>query len=175
VLFNREGSGLGQVASSETVAMMNYMMQATVESGTGTKAAIEGWHSAGKTGTSQDFRDAWFLGYTANLTAGVWVGNDSNAPTKRTTGGTLPAIIWSKFMTKAHEGVPVAELPGAEMIAALMQPQEPVAQEGWGVTETAQAAPVVVRERRGLFGRRIVEREPRPERRGFFRRIFGGG
>jgi penicillin-binding protein 1A len=175
VLFERKGSGLGQVASPETVAMMNYMMQATVESGTGTKAAIEGWHSAGKTGTSQDFRDAWFLGYTANLTAGVWVGNDSNAPTKRTTGGSLPAMIWSKFMTEAHEGVPVAELPGAEMMAALLQPQEPVAQEQWGVTQAAQAAPVVVRERRGLFGRRIVERQPRRERRGFFRRMFGGG
>jgi len=119
VLFERSGSGLGPVASLETVAMMNSMLQAAVESGTATKAAIPGWQVAGKTGTSQDYRDAWFLGYTANLTAGVWVGNDSNASMKRVFGGTLPAAIWQKFMTEAHDGVPVAQLPGAELAPAL--------------------------------------------------------
>src|SRR5690606_33780648 len=83
VLFERKGSGLGQVVSIESVAMMNDMLQATVEMGTGTKAAIPGWQVGGKTGTGQEHRDAWFVGYTANLTAGVWVGNDSNAPMKR--------------------------------------------------------------------------------------------
>ena len=91
---------------------MNDMLQATVEMGTGTRAALAGWPAGGKTGTSQNFRDAWFIGYTANLTAGVWVGNDSDAPTKHASGGNLPAAIWAKFMTKAHEGVPVAQLPG---------------------------------------------------------------
>ena len=65
---------------------MNDMLQATVEMGTATKAAIAGWPAGGKTGTSQNFRDAWFIGYTANLTAGVWVGNDSDAPTKHAAG-----------------------------------------------------------------------------------------
>ena len=60
--------------------MMNDMLQATVEMGTGTRAAFAGWPAGGKTGTSQDFRDAWFIGYTANLTAGVWIGNDDDAP-----------------------------------------------------------------------------------------------
>ena len=63
---------------------MNDMLQATVEMGTGTRAALAGWPAGGKTGTSQNFRDAWFIGYTANLTAGVWVGNDSDAPTEST-------------------------------------------------------------------------------------------
>ena len=82
VIFERNSLGLSRVASIESVALMNDMLQATVEMGTGRKAAIAGWPAAGKTGTSQDFRDAWFIGYTANLTAGVWVGNDSDAPTK---------------------------------------------------------------------------------------------
>jgi penicillin-binding protein 1A len=119
VLFERTGSGLGKVASIESVAMMNHMLQAAVDSGTATKAAIAGWQVAGKTGTSQDYRDAWFLGYTANLTAGVWVGNDSNAPMKRVFGGTLPAAIWQGFMTKAHAGVPVAQLPGSDLMPYL--------------------------------------------------------
>ena len=66
---------------------MNDMLKATVEMGTGTRADLPGWPVGGKTGTSQNFRDAWFIGYTANLTAGVWVGNDSDAPTKRAFGG----------------------------------------------------------------------------------------
>ena len=86
VLFERTGAGLGRVASIESVALMNDMLQATVEMGTARKAAIAGWPAGGKTGTSQNFRDAWFIGYTANLTAGVWVGNDSDAPTKHAAG-----------------------------------------------------------------------------------------
>ena len=82
VLFERAGSGLGQVASIESVALMNDMLQATVEMGTGTRAALAGWPAGGKTGTSQNFRDAWFIGYTANLTAGVWIGNDNDSTEK---------------------------------------------------------------------------------------------
>ena len=64
--------------------------------------------AAGKTGTSQDFRDAWFIGYTANLVTGVWLGNDDNSPTKKATGGGLPVEVWTRFMRAAHQGVPVA-------------------------------------------------------------------
>ena len=67
-----------------------------------------GWPAAGKTGTSQDFRDAWFIGYTANLVTGVWFGNDDNSPTKKATGGGLPVEVWTRFMRAAHQGVPVA-------------------------------------------------------------------
>ena len=81
------------------------------ETGTARKAAFA-WPAAGKTGTSQKSRDAWFIGYTANLTTGVWFGNDDGAPMKKVTGGALPAQAWHEFMVAAHEGVPVAQLPG---------------------------------------------------------------
>ena len=91
--------------------MMNYMLQRTLSEGTAKKADF-GWPAAGKTGTSQSFRDAWFIGYTAHLTTGVWFGNDDNTPTKKVTGGSLPSLAWKEFMSAAHEGQPVAELPG---------------------------------------------------------------
>ena len=92
--------------------MMNAMMRETLQMGTAQKANLPGWQAAGKTGTSQDFRDAWFIGYTAHLVTGVWLGNDDSSPTKKATGGGLPVEIWTKFMKTAHQGVPVAGLPG---------------------------------------------------------------
>jgi penicillin-binding protein 1A len=86
-------------------------MQETLLTGTARKAELPGWQAAGKTGTSQDWRDAWFLGYTSYLVAGVWLGNDDSSPTKKVSGGNLPVEIWSRFMKAAHEGVPVAGLP----------------------------------------------------------------
>ncbi|MGH6795883.1 MAG: penicillin-binding protein, partial [Methylocella sp.] len=74
--------------------------------------AVPGWQAAGKTGTSQDWRDAWFIGYTSHLVAGVWLGNDDNSPTKKASGGNLPVEIWSRFMRAAHQGVPPQPLPG---------------------------------------------------------------
>ncbi|MCC2112385.1 MAG: PBP1A family penicillin-binding protein, partial [Hyphomicrobiales bacterium] len=118
ILYDRSGSGLGRIIGANEVAMMNDMMTETLLTGTGRRAEIAGWQAAGKTGTSQEFRDAWFVGYTAHLTAAVWFGNDDNSPTKRTTGGALPARTWSRFMTEAHRGVPVAALPGAGLVAS---------------------------------------------------------
>jgi penicillin-binding protein 1A len=102
------------VIEARHVAMMNTMMQETLLSGTARKAEIPGWMAAGKTGTSQDFRDAWFVGYTANLVTGVWLGNDDNSPTRKTTGGGLPVEVWTRFMRAAHQGVPVAALPNSQ-------------------------------------------------------------
>jgi penicillin-binding protein 1A len=107
------------VIESRNVTMMNTMMQETLISGTARKAEIPGWTAAGKTGTSQDFRDAWFVGYTANLVTGVWLGNDDNSPTKKATGGGLPVEVWTRFMRAAHQGVPVAALPNAQPANAL--------------------------------------------------------
>ena len=89
-------------------------MQETLLSGTARKAELPGWMAAGKTGTSQDFRDAWFIGYTANLVTGVWLGNDDNSPTKKATGGGLPVEVWTRFMRTAHQGVAVAGLPNSQ-------------------------------------------------------------
>ena len=112
VLYERNGTGPGQVIDPLYVGMMNSMLSQTVIDGTGTAARIAGWPSAGKTGTSQDFRDAWFIGYTGALTAGVWFGNDDNKPTKHATGGSLPALAWQRFMSAALTGQAVADLPG---------------------------------------------------------------
>jgi penicillin-binding protein 1A len=114
VLYLRPADQPAQVIEPRHVAMMNTMMQETLLSGTARKAEIPGWSAAGKTGTSQDFRDAWFIGYTANLVTGVWLGNDDNSPTKKATGGGLPVDVWTRFMKTAHEGVRVAALPGAQ-------------------------------------------------------------
>jgi penicillin-binding protein 1A len=86
-------------------------MRETLLTGTARKAELPGWEAAGKTGTSQDFRDAWFVGYTGRLVAGVWLGNDDNSPTKKASGGNLPVEIWSRFMNIALKGQPVAGLP----------------------------------------------------------------
>ena len=112
VLYVRNEQPLGRIIEARYVAMMNEMMQQTLIIGTARKAALPGWPAAGKTGTSQDFRDAWFIGYTSHLVTGVWLGNDDGTPTKKVTGGALPVEIWSRFMRGAHQGVPVAGLPG---------------------------------------------------------------
>ncbi|HEY7998090.1 MAG TPA: PBP1A family penicillin-binding protein [Pseudolabrys sp.] len=112
VLYTRNEQPLGRIIDARYVAMMNEMMVQTLTIGTARKAALPGWPAAGKTGTSQDFRDAWFIGYTAHLVTGVWLGNDDGTPTKKVTGGGLPVDVWSRFMRGAHQGVPVAALPG---------------------------------------------------------------
>jgi penicillin-binding protein 1A len=114
VLYSRPPDQLGQVIDPRNVAMMNTMMQETLLSGTAHKAELPGWMAAGKTGTSQDFRDAWFIGYTSKLVTGVWLGNDDSSPTKKATGGGLPVEIWTRFMKAAHQGVAVAALPNSQ-------------------------------------------------------------
>jgi penicillin-binding protein 1A len=126
VMYDRPADQLGQVIEPRHVAMMNAMMRETLISGTARKAEIPGWVAAGKTGTSQDFRDAWFIGYTSSLVTGVWLGNDDNSPTRKATGGGLPVEVWTRFMKAAHQGVPVASLPNAQI--------------GWGLSNLMQAA-----------------------------------
>jgi penicillin-binding protein 1A len=111
VLYARQPEQPNQVIEPRNVAMMNAMMEQTLISGTARKAEIPGWQAAGKTGTSQDFRDAWFIGYTADLIAGVWLGNDDNSPTKKATGGGLPVEVWTRFMRAAHQGLQPSPLP----------------------------------------------------------------
>ena len=114
LLYMRQPDEHNQVIEPRYVGMMNTMMRETLISGTAKKAEIPGWQAAGKTGTSQDYRDAWFIGYTSNLVTGVWLGNDDNSPTKKATGGGLPVEVWTRFMRAAHEGVQVAALPNLQ-------------------------------------------------------------
>jgi penicillin-binding protein 1A len=101
-----------KIVSLDHIGALNDMLNAVVVSGTGRRAALPDYPAAGKTGTTQDFRDAWFIGYTSHLTAGVWVGNDDGKPMIRTTGGSLPAEIWNKVMRIANAGKIPSALPG---------------------------------------------------------------
>ncbi|MGB7433517.1 MAG: penicillin-binding transpeptidase domain-containing protein, partial [Ahrensia sp.] len=111
-----------RVLGVDTAGMMNAMMAKTIEQGTASTAKFD-HPSAGKTGTGQNFKDAWFVGYTTNLTTGVWFGNDDGKSMNKVTGGSLPAEAWHTFMVAAHEGVPVSELPGYMPYNVVPQPR----------------------------------------------------
>ena len=91
-------------------SMMVRMMKKVVEIGTAKRAAF-GWPAAGKTGTSQNWRDAWFVGFTPDYVTGVWVGNDDDRPMNKVVGGDIPASIWRRFMLTAHEGLAIRDFP----------------------------------------------------------------
>jgi penicillin-binding protein 1A len=110
--FDRDGPKPKQVISPEVAMDMIKMMNSVVENGTGRRAQLDGVPVCGKTGTTNDWRDAWFVGYTGNFVGAVWMGNDDYSPTKRMTGGTLPAATWHNIMAYAHQGVELRPLPG---------------------------------------------------------------
>jgi len=110
--FDRDGPKPKQVISPSVALDMIKMMNSVVMEGTGKRAALDGIPTAGKTGTTNAWRDAWFVGYTGNFAGAVWMGNDDYSPTKRMTGGTLPAMTWHNIMTYAHQGVELHQVPG---------------------------------------------------------------
>jgi len=114
VLYARRGPGLDRAISIYDLGAMNRMMRAVVTDGTARRAQFGDFEIAGKTGTSQDYRDAWFIGYTSQLITGVWVGNDDNSPTQKVTGGSIPTAIWKDVMEPAHAGLIALPLPGEE-------------------------------------------------------------
>ncbi|HEY9163255.1 MAG TPA: penicillin-binding transpeptidase domain-containing protein, partial [Magnetovibrio sp.] len=115
-IYIRSGGGPGRVIPAGYAGAMNSMLSKVIESDTGTgKSARLGRPAAGKTGTSQDYRDAWFIGYTPQIVTGVWMGNDNNAAMKGVTGGNLPAKLWHDFMVKATAGMQVVALPDAPL------------------------------------------------------------
>uniref|UniRef100_UPI0013B425B0 transglycosylase domain-containing protein n=1 Tax=Microvirga calopogonii TaxID=2078013 RepID=UPI0013B425B0 len=115
LIYKRPNSaGLGRVIDPGVVAMMNDMMHNTFVIGTARSAQVPGWLMAGKTGTTDDFKDAWFVGFTGNLVAGVWLGNDDGTLTKRVSGGNLPSEVWHNFMKVALKDQQPVPLPGSE-------------------------------------------------------------
>jgi hypothetical protein len=127
--MGKEG-GIGErVISAEAAGLLTWMMHQAVESGTGTRARLPGRQAAGKTGTTQAARDAWFVGFTADYVTGVWMGYDDNTPLTGVTGGGLPAEIWQEVMVRIHEGVPPRPLPmidpGPPLAHAANIPQSP--------------------------------------------------
>lgn len=111
VLYQRPPTPLARVADPWAVGEMNEMLMTVMSSGTGTAARLPDRPTAGKTGTSQSFRDAWFLGYVPQLVAGVWMGNDDGKPMAHVKGGSVPARAWKAFMTEALAGQPALPLP----------------------------------------------------------------
>ncbi len=136
ILFAREAPRPQPVVVPHHVAAMNEMLHGVVTGGTGRRAMIPLHPAAGKTGTTQDFRDAWFVGYTSHLVGGVWVGNDNGRAMNKVAGGGLPAEIWHDVMRAAHEGRAPLALPGLAPLVADNAPQRSL-----GRTTTARALP----------------------------------
>ena len=130
-------SGIGERVIREPVAReLTYMMAKVVEQGTGQRARLPGREAAGKTGTTQAARDAWFLGFTADYVAGVWMGYDDNTPLTGVTGGGLPAEIWRETMQRVHEGLAPNALPMQR--PAPIEPRRPARPRGGPGARTRQ-------------------------------------
>lgn len=123
-----------RVILADSAEELTYMMYRVITDGTGTRARLEGREAAGKTGTTQAARDAWFIGFTADYVAGVWMGYDDNTPLTGVTGGGLPAEIWRETMTRVHEGLPPTELP-------MLRAPQPVPDEQAGQLAREDVAP----------------------------------
>ncbi len=131
VLFRRSGGGPGRVVQPRIVDGMTNLMSAVVAWGSG-KGANPNRPAAGKTGTSQDSRDAWFVGFTGELVAGVWLGNDDGTPTAGVTGGSLPAVLWRRVVERAVEGISPQPLPGGGAVVAEIAERDSGGDEGGG-------------------------------------------
>lgn len=110
-LMDTSGGVRERVIQESSARELIYMMEKVISEGTGKRAQFGGRQIAGKTGTTQKARDAWFIAFTADYVAGVWMGYDDNTPLSGVTGGGLPAEIWREVMIRVHEGVPVTPLP----------------------------------------------------------------
>jgi penicillin-binding protein 1A len=157
ILYQRKGSGTGAVMTAAANQQMTRLMVETVSSGTGKAARLDERPSAGKTGTTQDFHDAWFVGFTADLVCGVWVGNDNSAPMHKApgltaTGGGLPAHIFHAFMEDAEQALPVRPLAGTSLLTAADAPQTAAMPDGVQPADATKKPDAIQRLLDGLFG-----------------------
>ena len=141
--FDRDGKRPEQVISPQVATDMAMMMSKVVDEGTAKRAILDGIKAAGKTGTTNAYRDAWFIGFTGNYIAGVWYGNDDYTATNRMTGGSLPAQTWHDIMEYAHQGIELKSVPG------LLGPQSPaaraMAEAKPGTVDGAQRPPILTK------------------------------
>ena len=112
--YEKDGPKRHRVLSEQAVASMNSILVQIPEIGTARRAALPSIRSAGKTGTTQAYRDAWYVGFTGNFTAAVWLGNDDFSTTRNMTGGSLPAMVWQRLMAYAHQNIDIKPIPGIE-------------------------------------------------------------
>jgi penicillin-binding protein 1A len=162
VVYARKAANLGPVIQPQNLAMINTMFNGVMNGGTGSKFNIPGWQVGGKSGTTQDYGDAWFVGFTAKLVTAVWVGNDDASKMKRVTGAGLPGEIWGKYMKAAHAGAQPIPLPGG-----LWQGAPKAIGDGAPVADARQLdAPPPTSDRAWV--------PPRPQEKNFFERLFGG-
>lgn len=153
----RDASPPRRVLSEKAAASMNQMLILVPEQGTGRRAALPMTRSAGKTGTTQSYRDGWYVGYTGNYVAAVWLGNDDFHPTRRMTGGSLPAMVWQRMMAYAHQNVEIKPLPGIEGPMRIETGEELVASEGAeGASRKREDLPLALSSRTSRFLRELA-------------------
>jgi penicillin-binding protein 1A len=141
VLYEASSAGPGRVISPQVLAQMDDMLRTAVEVGTGRNANLGGWEFGGKTGTSQESKDALFVGFTSAMVTGVWLGNDDSTATTL-SGGNVPAAIWSEFMTRAHEGRSPAPIPGGSYDGQVVAQQMIDPNTGQPVIDPATGQPM---------------------------------
>jgi penicillin-binding protein 1A len=151
--FDRDGQKPVQAISPKVAHDMAMMMSHVVEEGTARRAQLDGIPAAGKTGTTNNFRDAWFVGYTGNLVCGVWFGNDDYATMNKMTGGSIPAQTWHQIMAYAHQGIELKPIPGVPEVPKARPAAAQAAADG----ETAPQRPPTL-TRRGAERLVAIER-----------------